>query len=163
MTIPKGKHMFIWKIKNAQGGDPQAIATRAKALGLSGVIIKILSGPYRYNLRPPLWTDDIIQPVVDALKNVGIKTYGFQYNYLNNGKREAEAAIKRVNKFNLDGLWMDPEGEAKGKHTQAEAYIRIIKDSWNKDLPIGLCSYRFPYLHRELPWERLLQITEIGF
>ena len=160
MNIPTGKNMFLWKIKRVYGGDPELIAKRAVELGLSGVIIKILSGYWVYNWRwdeeAQKWVDDFIQPLADALHAVGVKLYGFQYIYLTDGKKEAEAVIAQVEKYGLDGLFVDAEAGAKYDNVQAKRYADELLENWDYTLPIGLCSYRFSTIHPELPWDELL-------
>ena len=47
-----GKGMYIWKIKNVEGGDGNAASIAALNAGLTHVLIKVLDGPWAYNQRP---------------------------------------------------------------------------------------------------------------
>jgi len=155
---PTGKGFYNWIIRRVEDGDPQRSIERAKKLGLSFIVPKILSGYTSYNLRQTEnggWVDDILPPYTDAFLDAGIDVYGYQYIYLDDPELEAEAAVARMDYLNLSGLIIDAEVEAKYKPVQAEIYAKILI----RELPftpIGLASYRYPSYHPELPWEELL-------
>lgn len=166
--IPNGKGWFIWQIKRVYGGDPVQIVKAAKAQHVSWVSIKICDRGSSYNLRPVLsifgvviaWKDDIIQPLVDALRAEGIAVYGWGYAYLDNGwgvlpAKEAAIAVARVKQFGLDGFFVDAEGQAAKQFKNAQAYIQALRDGL-QDIAIGLCSFRFPSLQTDFPWRELL-------
>ena len=72
-----GKGFFIWKIPYCEGGDPQAIAEAAYLAGFSHVLIKVANGPWRYNFDEN--GNDLVPPVVGALKAKGIDVWGWHY------------------------------------------------------------------------------------
>lgn len=159
MSIPVGKGMFLWQIKRVFGGDPKKIADDALRLGLDWVCIKIADRHWSYNLRlvNGKWVDDRVAPVVSALKDVGIDVWGWQFVYLSDGEREAEKAAERIKQFDLKGLLIDAESHAKNaadKYNQARKYSQVII---RENIVAGLCSYRYPTLHRELPWKEFLK------
>jgi hypothetical protein len=158
-----GKGLFMWMIRDSSGGDPARIAANAHAWGLSWVAIKIADGASPFNLRPnpipPRYADDITAPVVEALKSKGIRVWGWQYNYGSNPAGEAEMAVKRCKQFALDGLIIDPEAEFKAhkdRRVNARALMAGLRAGLGNAYPIGLCSYRYPSLHLELPWVEFL-------
>lgn len=157
--LPAGKGIFIWKIKNAEGGDVRAIARVAREMGLHWVAVKVNSGYYNYNLRKlesGVWVDDYIPMLKTELDKVGVELWGWGDAWLLNGKREAEKAVARVQAFGLKGYLIDAEGQAKqssDRYNQARIYAEIMKA---QDFAVGLCSYRYPEYHMELPWDELL-------
>jgi hypothetical protein len=158
-----GKGVFIWMIKDSSKGDPIEIANTAVRWGLSWVAIKIADGASPFNVRPnpipPRWADDIMEPVVTALKSKGIAVWGWQYNYGNNPAGEAEIAFRRCKQFDLSGLILDPEKEFKAHENRAvnaKALMAGLRAGLGNNYPIGLCSYRYPTLHPELPWKEFL-------
>lgn len=155
-----GKGLFIWKVKNLYKGDhtqidPQNILDRANKMGLQWLNIKIANERYKYNLRPPDWTDDILPPLVKTLKDGGLKVWGWHYVYGDTPEKEANVAIERVEELGLDGYAIDAEGHYKGKPTSAKIFMSII--SKHISVPIALTSYRYPSYHPELPWEEFLK------
>ncbi len=69
MTIA-GKGCFIWKIKDCEGGNPQAIAARAVEAEFSHVLVKIADGTFTYNYD---WDQnvDLDSPTHSGLKKSG--------------------------------------------------------------------------------------------
>ncbi len=61
-----GKGFFIWKIKDCEGGNPQAITRAAQQAGLTHVLIKIADGAYAYNIDRDTQYD-YSAPVVQSL------------------------------------------------------------------------------------------------
>ncbi len=154
-----GKGVFLWKVKNLYGGDadkidPHDIAQRALEMNFDWVTVKIANDMYRYNLRPPNWTDDILPTMVKALQKVGIPVWGWHYVYGDNPSGEANVAIDRMNELRLDGYIINAEGHYKYKQSSASIFMQEIVKNISK--PIGLSSYRYPELHRELPWKEFL-------
>jgi len=153
----RGKGLFIWQLWKCDGGDPEVIAAKAKAAGLSHVLIKIADGDYwSYNLDPNTKVD-LIPPVLQALKEEGIETWGWQYVRGRNPIGEANLAIHRTKALGLDGFVIDAEGEyqSNSKKTAATRYMNELRAAL-PELPIALSTYRFPKLHRTLPFSEFL-------
>jgi hypothetical protein len=159
----QGQTMFIWQIKEVLKGDLAAIVKRAKALGITTVLVKIANGGNAYNLRPDnpdspkIYYDDVMGPFVEAMRAAGIVVIGWHYIYGFSAVVEANRAIERCNKFSLDAYVIDAESEFKeaGKADIAKSFMTILRASLK--IPIGLTSYRFPTLHPEFPWKEFLK------
>jgi hypothetical protein len=152
----RGKGFFIWKLTQAEKGNPAQIAATAKSAGLSHVSIKIADGKYPYhgeygNPR------DYVSPTVEALRAEGIQVWGWHYVYGDDPYGEADIAIRRAQQYNIDLYAIDAEKEYKapGKSVAASRYMSRLRSAL-PNLPIALCSYRFPSLHPELPWKVFL-------
>ena len=87
MTL-EGKGFFTWKIPNCEHGDAEQIASQAKLADLTHLVVKIADGTMIYNGN---WGDpkDYTTPVVSALRNRGIKVWGWHYVYGDNPTGEA--------------------------------------------------------------------------
>ncbi len=153
---PTGKWLFLWQIKNCAGGDPAAITAAALNMGLAGVTIKVAQCGYKYNLRltPHGYVDDILPPLVTALRNSGLFVNGWHYVTGDDPTSEAIVILDRIQQLRLDGLEVDAEGEYKaaGKAQAARRYMQTVRDVVGANFPIGLTSYRFPRVHPEFPW-----------
>jgi hypothetical protein len=152
----RGKGFFTWKLTLAEGGNPAQIAATAKNAGLSHVVIKIADGKYPYhgvydNPR------DYVTPTIDGLRRAGIQVWGWHYVYGADPIGEAEIAIRRVKQYNLDLYAIDAEKEYKapGMGYAARRFMSHLRSAL-PDLPIALCSYRYPSLHPQLPWKEFL-------
>lgn len=164
--IPTGKSIFTWMLRRCAGGDPARLAAMAQQAGLSWVALKMADGIYNFNQgSPPSWVGPNLLPgAVDALRAAGIRIFGWQYIYGANNLRqsiaaaEAAIAIRNIQLYEVDGWLLDPEGEYKrpGASAWADTYMTALRSAC-PDLSIGLCSYRFPTLHPELPWNNFLR------
>ncbi|MGD8753264.1 MAG: hypothetical protein PVG14_17650, partial [Anaerolineales bacterium] len=79
MTL-QGKGFFIWKIKECENGNAEAIANLAQEADYSHILIKIADGVYSYNYDWDL-DIDLVPPVAQALTDRGIQTWGWHYIY----------------------------------------------------------------------------------
>ena len=153
----EGKGCFIWRIKNCEGGNPQAIAARAVEAEFTHVLVKIADGTFTYNYD---WDQnvDLVPPLIQALKNQGIQVWGWHYVYGDAPVGEARKAIERLRELNLDGYVIDAEAEYKdpAKKTAARRFMSQLRAGL-PDFPIALTSYRFPSYHPQLPWREFLE------
>lgn len=166
--IPTGKSMMIWQIDRCAGGDPVRLADMAQAAGFSWVAIKAADRYYNFNQGDPAWGGPNLLPgVVDALRSVGVKVAGWQYIYGANwlkqsiAVREAETAIDNIQRFGFDCWIIDPEREYKrpGAAAWANIYMTALRAACPQ-VSIGLCSYRYPTVHPELPWAEFLRRSD---
>ncbi len=153
----QGKGFFTWKIPNCENGDPSAIANVARHAELSHVLIKVADGTVTYN---GTWgiAEDLVTPVIRALRARDIEVWGWHYVYGDNPLGEAHKAIQRIRQYNLDGYVIDAEAEYKqdGKKSAAKKFMRYLRAEL-PSLPIALSSYRFPSYHPQLPWREFLE------
>jgi hypothetical protein len=96
--------------------------------------------------------------VVTALKAAGVQVWGWHYVRGDAPLGEARLGGQRARDLGLHGYVIDAEREYKGtaKRIAAQRYMselrRILPDT-----PIALSSYRYPLMHRELPFEIFLE------
>ena len=158
----EGKGFFIWKVPNCEAGNATAIANAAASAGLSHVLIKIADGSYASNYSSTTKTD-YIPPVVQVLRKNGIQVWGWHYVYGNDPLGEAKIAISRCQSLSLDGYVIDAEGEYKvaGKQVAAARFMTELRKGL-PNLPIALCSYRYPTYHPQLPWKTFLEKCDLN-
>jgi hypothetical protein len=159
MNLPAGKGWFIWQPVS----NPVAAATAAHNAGVSHVLIKVCDGTVRYpfvSVHPV----DPVPDMVSAFKTRGIAVFGWGYVYGNSPSGEANIAIARSTQLGLDGFVVNAEVEYKRPNmdTRARAYMAALRAGLGGFFPIGLSSYRFPTLHRELPWQEFLSIVDFA-
>jgi len=158
MTNPVGKGVWVWQLKNCLGGDMLSLAVEIKRLGCDYVVIKVANGMAESNA-------DLLPAAKAAFEALGIKFWGYHYIYGGSmitgssiAKAEADVAIRIANRLHLAGLFLDAEGQykRKGCATWADTYLTALKTTL-PDLPLGLCSYRWPSYHPEFPWANFLR------
>jgi hypothetical protein len=154
MTL-KGKGFFIWKIINCESGDHLAITNLAHQSNLTHVLVKVADRNYSYNVDSE--GVDLVPPLVQNLHGRGIQAWGWHYIYGDDPIGEANKAIQRIQQTAVDGYVLDVEGEFKepGKDQAAKIFMDRLRAVF-PDLPIALCSYRFPSYHPQIPWEIFL-------
>ncbi len=165
--IPTGKGMFVWRLDKCANEDMALLANMALNAGFSWLTLKIADGLINFNQGPPApaWAGpNLLQAAIDALRAVGIKIYGWHYLYgcdwlgRSIAAGEANVAVDNIRRFNLDGYLLDVEKEYKkqGSAVCADTFMNVVRATY-PSLPIGLCSYRFPSLHAEIPWHNFLR------
>jgi|ETN01SMinimDraft_4_1059930.scaffolds.fasta_scaffold07048_2 hypothetical protein len=152
----EGKGFFIWRILNCEGGDTDAIASKAEAAQLTHVLIKIADTRYPFGYDRN--NNDLVPAVSQALKNRGMQVWGWHYVKGSDPAGEARVAIARTRELQLDGYVIDAEHEYKwrGKDAAARLFMTELRQALPNH-PIALSSYRFPTYHRELPWAAFLE------
>jgi len=159
--VLEGKGYFIWKLRECENGDSQAIAESAAQAGLTHVLIKLADGTYSYNINPN--GADMVPSVVQALHARGIKAYGWHYIYGKDPVGEANKAIQRINQTQVDGYVIDVEKEFKepGKDQAAVKYMDRLRANF-PNLTLALSSYRFPSYHPQVPWKVFLERCDLN-
>lgn len=161
MTLT-GKGFYIWKVRNCESGDANAIVHAAQQANLSHVIIKVADGDRSYNYDTELQVD-LVAPVARLLMDAGIQVWGWQYIYGENPVSEARRAIQRLQELNLDGFVVNAEVEFKeaGKEIAARKYMTELRNAL-PDLPIALSSFRFPSYHPMFPFDDFLEFCDFN-
>lgn len=163
--IPQGKGIIIWQLSKCGGGDPVRLASMARDAGFAWVCIKAADGTADFNQGTTSWGGpNLLAGAVDALRAVGIRVGGWQYIYGANllkqsiAAREAEFAVNNIQRFNFDFWLLDPEAQYKrsGASAWANTYMTALRTG-APGASLGLCSYRYPSYHPELPWADFLR------
>jgi hypothetical protein len=160
--IPHGltkKGAFIWQIRNCEKGNPQAIAAKAVEAQLTHVLVKVADTTWEYNFSQ---SKDLVPPVVEALKSMGLKVWGWHYVKGDNPKGEAKIAISRSVNLGLDGYIANAEHEYKaiGKANAAKTFVNEFK-SQLPNTPLGVSTYRYPKTHPDFHWAAWLENIDL--
>lgn len=157
----QGKGYFLWQIPKCEGGDANAIANAAHQAGFTHALIKIANGTYGYNVTSA--GVDLVPPVAQALRSRGIHVWGWHYLYGDDPVGEANKAIQRIQQTGMEGYVMDVEREYKdpGKSAAAVTFLDRMRAAF-PNLPLALCSYRFPSYHPQVPWKEFLARSDIN-
>ena len=170
--ILQGKGMYLWRIKNVEGGDPNAIADLAKRAGLTHVLVKVADGRGTYNTYKvedgrEMFNHqqgvDHVPAVVAALRARGIQAWGWQYIYGESPLLEARMAIRRVKEFELDGFVVNAEDEfrVRGKDVAARQYMSELRREL-PNTPLALSSFRYPNVHHPFPFSTFLEYCDLN-
>lgn len=153
-----GKHLFIWKIDQIESGNTLAIATKAKAAGYDGLCVKIIDGLVPQN------QGKIANLIMECQsRGLSVSLWGYFYGIsTTNANAEASAAATLINSYlatyGIDIFLIDVEAEYKatGAKLWATAFMATLKAKVAPIVDFGLCSYRFPSVHPEIPWLEFL-------
>ncbi len=135
-SVFDGSGMWIWYLRRAAGGDPDAIAAKAAAAGVRTIFVKSADGT-------DVWSQ-FSASAISALKATGLNVCGWQFVYGNDPLGEARAAAA-AKEAGADCFVIDAEGAYEGKYAQAQKYTKALRAAVGDDYPIGLTS--FPYVH----------------
>jgi hypothetical protein len=136
-----GKGWFIWQIARCEGGDPQAIAVKAKEAGCTHVLLKVAERNFAFGFDQ--FKRDLVPPVAAALRAQGIEAWGWHYVYGDQPLKEAEVAVSRTRELGLAGYVINAEIEYKhpAKFAAARQYMRALRQGL-PDTPSN-CRGRF--------------------
>lgn len=148
----QGKGFYVWKLYDSLMVSPSEFARACMERGFSHVLIKISDGTSPFNVYNGV---DLARLFVDACHARGVQVIGWQYVYHYQPKAEAAMAARRVAETGVDGFVIDAEAQAKTNAAAALEYTRDLR-SLLSGVEIGLSSYRWPSLHRELAWRAYL-------
>lgn len=145
-----GKSIWLWRAKYLLGTfDAEKIADRAVYLGFDAVYVKICDGPWTFKEDGV----DYAAQVIPALQRRGIEVWGWGYIYGYQPEAEARIAAQRSVQLGVKGFVIDAEAEYKktGMAGRARTYMSTLRRLL-PDKRLGLATYRYPTVHRELPW-----------
>lgn len=157
MKHPIGKGMFIFIVRNLFGGNVAQIAQRARELRLDWVVVK---GAHKEELQ----NQETLPDLISALRTAGINVWLYHRMHGDahapsgdsaTRKAETRAALGCIERFAPTGWLLDAEAEYKDQPNAARLHMQELRTAF-PDLPIGLCSFRFPNFHRQLPWQEFL-------
>ena len=106
-----GDGMWVWQVRASEGGDPAAIAARARGAGLRYVVVKAAHGAR--------WWPQFDRALVDALHAAGVRVCAYQRALARTPVREAQTLARAVG-AGADCLVVDAESEYEGRYAEAE-------------------------------------------
>src|SRR3954449_4583777 len=147
-TAFDGNGMWIWYVSKANGGDPGAIVSQAKAHGISTVFVKSGDGGNYWTQFSPA--------LVSTLKAAGLRVCSWQYVYGKSPSTEAAVAARSVTEAGADCFVIDAESEYEGRYSQAQTYIGDLRAAVGADYPLGLAAFPYVDYHPSFPYSVFL-------
>jgi hypothetical protein len=148
MTL-EGKWIWIWNLKNCDGGDLHTVADRLKANGCAGALIKAWDGGKAFPQYGPTGLTPIDQ-IVAAVHEAGLRVATWGYCYARDPIGEANAAI--LTWGGADAIVLDVEAEYKGQAQAAETLCVQLKAGLPDDLPLLYSSFAIARYHQTFPF-----------
>jgi hypothetical protein len=156
-----GKGWFIWQISRCEQGNPSAIADKALDAGATHVLVKVAERSHAFGFSRD--GQDMVPALRQALRERGIGMWGWHYVYGDSPVDEARIAVRRSVQLQLDGYVIDAEAEYRqpGKAAAARSFMSELRDGLPSNIAVALSSFRYPSLHRQLPWQAFLEACDL--
>lgn len=140
-----GKHMWIWELDQCEGGNVEAIITKAKDLGLAGLLVKAWDGGN-------YWSQ--FEQIATPAKNAGLVMGAWGYSYGANISGEVNNMEKAV-AAGADWLIIDAEGEYESQAGRGNALSlsSALSASPIRAVTLGYSSFAFTDLHAAFPYD----------
>jgi peptidoglycan hydrolase-like protein with peptidoglycan-binding domain len=142
-----GRGMWIWYVSRTEGGNPSAIAARARSAGIKTLFIKSGDGG-------SYWSQ-FSRSLVRSLHAGGVKVCAWQYVYGTNPRTEAAVGAHAV-RNGADCLVIDAEAEYEGRYASAQTYIDALRAAVGSRYPVGLASFPYVDYHPSFPYSVFL-------
>jgi hypothetical protein len=142
-----GTGMWIWYMPRSEGGDPFAIAARARAAGVSTVFVKSSDGVDDWDQFEPGF--------VSLLHAQGLRVCAWQFVYGNDPEGEARLGAAAA-ADGADCLVVDAETRYENKYAQAQHYIATLRSIVGAGYPVGLTSFPYVDYHGRFPYSVFL-------
>lgn len=138
--------MWIWYVSQAERGNINKIAAKAKKYKIKTLYVKSSDGSSWW----PQWDDWAAQ-----LKAKGLKVCAWQYVYGKYPVVEAELAA-RAAKSGADCIVIDAEVEYANRYASARTYIQNLRAQIGQNYPVGFTSFAYPDFHPTIPYSVFL-------
>ena len=142
-----GRGMWIWYVSRSEGGNPTAIAKRARANGIKTLFVKSADGT-------GYWSQ-FSRRLVYFIHRNGVRVCAWQYVYGTNPLTEAHIGAQAV-RNGADCLVIDAEAEYEGRYSAAQRYIDALRARVGRRYPVGLASFPYVDYHPAFPYSVFL-------
>jgi hypothetical protein len=158
----KGFGFLIWKL--AHVFPPAEQIALWKEIGVQWVSIKVRDYVNEYNRYSG---SNRLEDFLIACDESDIEVGTWHFIHTTNMAKQAQLVSEDIKQFNLKHLMIDAEHNGRvypGAYWKTYPRYRVVECAKtymdNLDVPtgfpVGLCSYRYPEVHREFPWEAFL-------
>lgn len=154
-ALPVGKGMWIWQPERVEGGDVDALVSRALQSGLTHLYVRTGSSKSGFHGGP------FLEAVLPRAHAAGLRVYGWDFPYLfdpaDDARRGAHAAAyTTADGHRIDGFVADVETRHEGVNLTpigAFEYGRLLREAVGPEYPLvvavprpnpALVSYPFP-------------------
>lgn len=142
-----GTGIWIWYLNKSEGGNLDAIAARAQAIGARTVFVKSSDGSANF------WSQ-FTPELVAGLHQRGLRVCAWQYVYGTRPDGEAQLGARAA--ALADCLVIDAESEYEGRYASAQTYIQTLRTAIGPNYPVGLASFPYVDRHEALPYSVFL-------
>lgn len=142
-TVLDGNGMWIWYLDKSEGGDLDAIAARANAVGVRTVFVKAGDGATYWSQFSPL--------LVGGLKQRGLNVCAWQFVYGKVPEQEADIGAQAV-QTGAQCLVIDAESDYESRYAAAQTYMQRLRSEIPASLPVALTSFPYVDYHPGLPY-----------
>lgn len=142
----RSQGMWIWYVQQAERGNINKIAAKAKKYKIKTVYVKSSDGANWW----PQWDTYAAQ-----LKAKGLRVCAWQYVYGSYPVVEAELAA-RAAQSGADCIVIDAEVEYENKYASARTYIQNLRAAIGPRYPVGFTSFAYPDFHPTIPYSVFL-------
>jgi hypothetical protein len=139
--------MWIWYVSRSEGGNPTAIAKRARANGIKTLFVKSGDGA-------SYWSQ-FSRRLAYVIHRNGVRVCAWQYVYGTNPRDEAALGARAVHN-GADCLVIDAEAEYEGRYASAQVYIDSLRARIGPRYPLGLASFPYVDYHPGFPYSVFL-------
>ena len=157
--LPVGKGMWIYLPERAEGGNPQAIVSRAQQVGLTHIFVRTGSSKMGFHGGP------FLDALLPAAHGGGIRVIGWDFPYFDDVAADVARAHHAIHYttpsgHRLDGFAADIELQSMGvkiNPTTASTYGVALRNSVGFGFPlIAVVPRPSPYL-LSYPYEHVVQ------
>jgi hypothetical protein len=156
----KGLGFLVWKLSSV---FPLAGTIAAwKEIGVTWISIKLREHIYQYNRSVDAGT---LEEFLAACKAAGIEVGCWNFVHTTDLVRQAQAISSDIAEFDMKHLMIDAEQNSRvypgalwKTQSGTDRLAKVYMDGLGvpAGFPVGLCTYRYPELHREFPFEAFL-------
>ncbi len=143
----RGRAMWIWQLRNTDGGNVAAIVAQAKRYGITAVYIKSGDGTQYWQQFSPA--------LVNSLHQAGLRVCAWQYVYGVHPVAEADVGARAV-RAGANCLVIDAESQYQSRYPAAQTYITRLRRLIGPRFPVGLASFPYVGYHLSFPYSVFL-------
>lgn len=155
--------MFISEPWNVRGGNLDEMISQAKAMGITGVLIKFADG----DLISPAGVPDAnsqrfmeeFKRITPFFKQAGFKVGGWIYQYLTSVTGEIDACSQAI-AAGADWIVLNAEADAKGKKSEVKLFGEMIRDK-HPNVTIGFSSFAIASFHQTVPFDEYAAFVDV--
>jgi hypothetical protein len=142
-----GRGMWIWELPSSNGGSVGSIIARARANGVSALMIKSGDGAGTWS--------QFNRHLVSTLRSSGFRVCAWQYVYGVHPAGEAKVGAAAA-RDGADCLLIDAESEYEGRYVSAQTYIRTLRRLIGSRFPVALAGFPYVDYHPAFPYSVFL-------
>jgi hypothetical protein len=166
--------MFVWKIKDCL--PVTQLVQVCHTYHISSLCVKVADGLTRYNQVDQsgryIGNDSyLLGTWIATLEANGIEVHGWHFLYTLPTSPGAQAGVsgERVQKLGIRSLKLDVEDDGGGgwksspyRVQSARIYMQQVRGAGVPlAYPLGLCSYRRPDFHPQVPWNQFIMTEDL--